>query len=62
MKTVTTLIVCILSLNIASAQYEKYGVTTVGDTIVVWNTNIDAACNTVYVPEVTRTLDSITII
>jgi hypothetical protein len=62
MKTVTTLIVCILSLNIASAQYEKYGVTTVGDTIVVWNTNIEAECNTIYVPEVTRTQDSISIV
>ena len=62
MRTVTILFTCILSLNIASAQYEKYGVTIVGDTIVIWNTNIYASCGTLYSPEVTRTQDSITIV
>jgi len=62
MKAVTILFACILSLNIVSAQYEKYGVSTVGDTIVVWNTNINVNCATSYVPEVTRIQDSITIV
>ena len=49
-------------MNIASAQYEKYGVSTVGDTIVIWDTNINVNCATSYVPEVTRIQDSITIV
>ena len=52
----------ILSLNIASAQYEKYGVSTVGDTVVIWNTNIKASCLTSFVPEATILRDSIAII
>jgi len=45
--------------NITIAQYELYGAGVVGDTVKIWNVNINSSCNSKYVASTYLPKDSI---
>ena len=59
MKTTMALILCLINVNLAIAQYETYGAGWTADTVKIWNTNIRTECNAKYTASVTLSRDSI---
>ena len=62
MKILIASIFTLIASNFAIAQFELYGVGVVGDTVKVWNTNIDASCGAKFIASVSLPKDSIIVV